>query len=110
MGGGASKAAGVHAKFNQNYMLTRELGSGAFSVVKLGIHKDGLYRNGGGESLQRVSDCWECAVGDTYESKSMLEQAYPLEIILCKSIMHRSKLSELTIARDGVLLVIDNHL
>jgi len=39
MGGGASKAAGVHAKFNQNYMLTRELGSGAFSVVKLGIHK-----------------------------------------------------------------------
>ena len=39
MGGGASKAAGDHAKFNQQYMLTRELGSGAFSVVKLGIHK-----------------------------------------------------------------------
>lgn len=39
MGGGASKAAGDHAKFSQQYMLTRELGSGAFSVVKLGIHK-----------------------------------------------------------------------
>ena len=39
MGGGASKAAGDQAKFNQQYMLTRELGSGAFSVVKLGIHK-----------------------------------------------------------------------
>lgn len=25
-------------KFHQAYMLTRELGSGAFSVVKLGIH------------------------------------------------------------------------
>ena len=26
-------------KFNQTYMLARELGSGAFSVVKLGIHQ-----------------------------------------------------------------------
>ena len=25
-------------KFNQTYMLARELGSGAFSIVKLGIH------------------------------------------------------------------------
>jgi hypothetical protein len=26
-------------KFNATYMLARELGSGAFSVVRLGIHK-----------------------------------------------------------------------
>jgi hypothetical protein len=25
-------------KFNQCYMLARELGSGAFSIVKLGVH------------------------------------------------------------------------
>ncbi len=25
-------------KFSQTYMLARELGSGAFSVVKLGVH------------------------------------------------------------------------
>mmetsp|Transcript_7263 Transcript_7263/g.10807 ORF Transcript_7263/g.10807 Transcript_7263/m.10807 type:complete len:389 (-) Transcript_7263:369-1535(-) len=41
MGGAPSlgkKASKGVKKFNQTYMLARELGSGAFSVVKLGIH------------------------------------------------------------------------
>jgi hypothetical protein len=29
---------GPPKKFNQTYMLARELGSGAFSIVKLGVH------------------------------------------------------------------------
>lgn len=43
MGGGGSSMKGGSSsknakKFNQCYMLARELGSGAFSVVKLGVH------------------------------------------------------------------------
>lgn len=40
MGGGTSKSSREVKKFNQTYMLARELGSGAFSVVKLGIHQE----------------------------------------------------------------------
>eukprot|EP01035_Chromulina_nebulosa_P037969 gene37969-51277_t len=40
MGGGTSKSSKDAKKFNQTYMLARELGSGAFSVVKLGIHHE----------------------------------------------------------------------
>lgn len=39
MGGGPSTAANKKAKFTQAYTLTRELGTGAFSVVKLGVNK-----------------------------------------------------------------------
>jgi len=41
MGAGATTGKGMptgNKKFNQSYMLARELGSGAFSVVKLGVH------------------------------------------------------------------------
>lgn len=52
MGGGSSTSN--KKKFTSCYMLSGELGKGAFSVVKLGINKVGI--SGGGGETDRAPD------------------------------------------------------